>query len=112
MTGMIAFGTIAGVIAGGSRIAHERSVGWTRQMRITSLSVAAYFRAKALTSSAMVLISIVLISLAGLSLGVNLGVGKWFLMAGLVVVGLVPFAVLGIFLGHALSVDAIGPALG
>jgi ABC-2 type transport system permease protein len=112
MTGMIAFGTVAAVIAGGSRIAAERSVGWTRQMRITPLSVQAYFRAKLLTSYLMAVASIVLISLAGVSLGVHLGAGAWLVMAGLVLVGLVPFAVLGILMGHLLTVDSMGPAMG
>jgi DNA-binding CsgD family transcriptional regulator len=33
-------------------------------------------------------------------------------MTGLIVVGLLPFAALGIALGHLLDVDAIGPAMG
>jgi ABC-2 type transport system permease protein len=112
MTGMIAFGTVAAVVAGGSRIALERSVGWTRQMRITPLSVRSYFGAKLVTSYLMAAISIVLISLAGVSLGVRLGAGAWLVMAGLVLVGLVPYAVLGVVLGHVLTVDSMGPALG
>jgi ABC-2 type transport system permease protein len=112
MTGMIAFGTVAAVVAGGSRIALERSVGWTRQMRITPLSVRSYFRAKLITSYLMAVISIVLISLAGMSLGVSLRAGGWLTMGGLVLVGLIPFAVLGILLGHLLTVDSMGPAMG
>jgi ABC-2 type transport system permease protein len=112
MTGMIAFGTLAAVVAGGSRIALERSAGWTRQMRITPLPVRSYFGAKLLTSYLMAAISILLISLAGVSLGVHLGAGAWLEMAGLVLVGLIPFAVLGILLGHLLGADSMGPALG
>jgi ABC-2 type transport system permease protein len=112
MTGMIAFGTLAAVVAGGSRIALERSAGWTRQMRITPLPVRSYFAAKLVTSYLMAAISIILISLAGVSLGVHLGAGAWLVMAGLVLVGLVPFAVLGILLGQLLGVDSMGPAIG
>ena len=43
---MIAFGAMTAVIAGGARIAAERSVGWNRQLRITPLAPARYFRAK------------------------------------------------------------------
>ena len=112
MTGMIAFGTMSAVVAGGARIAAERSLGWARQMRITPLSVGAYFRAKLGTSYLMALISLVLISLAGLSLGVHLAAGHWAVLAGLVLVGIAPFAVLGIVMGNLLSADSMGPALG
>ena len=33
-------------------------------------------------------------------------------MTGLILVGLVPFAALGILLGHLLTPDSIGPAMG
>ena len=33
-------------------------------------------------------------------------------MTGLILVGLVPFAALGILLGHLLNTDSIGPAMG
>ena len=36
----------------------------------------------------------------------------WFELAALVLIGLIPFAVLGVLLGHVLTVDSIGPALG
>ncbi|MDA8342871.1 MAG: ABC transporter permease [Actinomycetota bacterium] len=112
MTGMIAFGTMSAVVAGGARIAVERTLGWARQMRITPLSVGAYFGAKLVTSYLMALISLVLISLAGLSLGVHLAVAHWAVLAGLVLVGIAPFAVLGILMGNLLGADSMGPALG
>ena len=37
------------MIAGGARIAAERSVGWHRQLRVTPLPVRTYFAAKVLT---------------------------------------------------------------
>lgn len=112
MTGMIAFGTMSAVVAGGARIAVERTLGWARQMRITPLSVGAYFGAKLVTSYLMALISLVLISLAGLSLGVHLAAAHWAVLAGLVLVGIAPFAVLGILMGNLLGADSMGPALG
>lgn len=112
MTGMIAFGTMSAVVAGGARIALERSLGWARQMRITPLSVGAYFRAKLVTSYLMALVSVVLLGLAGLSLGVHLAPGHWAVLVGLVLVGIAPFAVLGILMGNLLNADSMGPALG
>ena len=49
---------------------------------------------------------------SGLVEGVHLDAGRWFEMTGLILVGLVPFAALGILLGHLLTADSIGPALG
>jgi len=112
MTGMIAFGAMMAVVAGGARIALERSLGWTRQMRTTPLSVGAYFRAKLVVGYLMAAISLFLISLAGLSLGVHLAAEHWAVLAGLVLVGIAPFAVLGILMGNLLSADSMGPALG
>jgi len=60
----------------------------------------------------MALLSIALLYGAGLSLGVHLAPGKWITMTVLILVGLIPFNVLGILLGHLLSTDAIGPAMG
>lgn len=112
MAGMIGFGTMGAVIAGGARIAIERDVGWNRQLRITPLSPRSYFRTKLLTAYLMAAISIVLIYGAGMSLGVHMPVTKWLAMTGLILIGLIPFAALGVMLGHLISGDAMGPAMG
>jgi ABC-2 type transport system permease protein len=112
MAGMVAWGTMAAVMAGGARIAMERAVGWTRQMRITPLAPRAYFQAKILSGYLMAMVSIALLCLAGAAFGVRLSAGGWLTMIGLVLVGLIPFAILGILLGHLLSADSMGPALG
>lgn len=48
----------------------------------------------------------------GAALGVSLPAGRWLAMTGLLLIGLIPFAALGIALGHLLSSDSIGPAVG
>ena len=80
MTGLASFGTMMSMISSGGRIAGERQAGWTRQLRITPLSPRAYFRAKVLTSYAMALTSMVLLYIAGASLGVRLPAGRWLEM--------------------------------
>lgn len=112
MAGMIGFGTMGAVIAGGARIAFERDVGWNRQLRLTPLSPRSYFRVKLLTAYLMAAISIVLIYAAGMSLGVHMPLDRWLEMTGLILVGLIPFAALGIMLGHLITGDAMGPAMG
>jgi ABC-2 type transport system permease protein len=112
MTGMAAWGTMSAVVASGARIASERVAGWTRQMRITPLPARTYFGGKILGGYIMALVSIAALYLAGTALGVRLDARQWLVMTGLLLVALVPFAVLGILLGHVVRVDAIGPALG
>lgn len=112
MVSLASFGTMMSMVSTGGRIAGERQVGWTRQLRITPLKPRAYLRAKVLTGYSMALLSLVALYISGALLGVSLAANKWLEMTGLIVVGLIPFAALGIALGHMLTVDAIGPAIG
>jgi ABC-2 type transport system permease protein len=112
MTAMAAWGAMTSVISAGARIAAERSEGWTRQLRITPLKTSTYFGAKILTGYMMGIFSIVVLALAGTLLGVRLGAAGWLTMLGLLLVGLIPFAVMGIMLGHLITVDSLGPAIG
>jgi ABC-2 type transport system permease protein len=112
MTGMIAWGAMVSVISSGARIAAERQVGWTRQLRITPLPTWSYFSAKIITGYMMAIFTMIVLFAAGTSVGVRLDVTQWFVMVGLLLVGLVPFAVMGIMFGHLLKVDSLGPAIG
>jgi ABC-2 type transport system permease protein len=112
MVGLASFGTMAAMLSCGARIAAERAVGWNRQLRITPLSPRTYFRAKVLTAYMMALLSLLALYAAGTTLGVSLKADEWLKMTGLILVSLVPFAALGILLGHLLTPESIGPALG
>ncbi len=112
MVAMATFGTMSAMLSCGARIAAERAVGWNRQLRITPLSPRAYFRVKVITGYMMALISLLALYLAGACLGVSLSAEEWLKMTALILVGLVPFAALGIMLGHMLTPDSIGPAMG
>ena len=112
MTGMAAWGGMMAVMASGARIAGERSVGWNRQLRLSPLSTGEYFAGKVGTGYVLAFLTLALLYTAGISLGVRLPLTSWFELTGLIVVGLVPFAVLGVLLGHVLTIDSIGPAMG
>jgi ABC-2 type transport system permease protein len=112
MAGLASFGTMSAMLSTGARISSERAAGWNRQLRITPLSPRAYLRAKLLTAYAMALVSIVVLYAAGASLGVSLSARDWLGMTGLILVGLVPFGALGVALGHMLTPEAVGPAMG
>ncbi|MGD0197252.1 MAG: ABC transporter permease [Solirubrobacteraceae bacterium] len=112
MVGLTSLGTMIAMISTGTRIAAERQIGWTRQLRITPLKTRDYFRAKLLAAYMMACLTIAALCLAGASLGVSLPLGRWLEMVGLILVALAPFAALGVMLGHLLNVDSIGPATG
>lgn len=112
MAGLAAFGTMASMISSGGRIAAERQAGWTRQLRITPLTPREYFRAKVVSAYAMAITSLLLLYVAGASLGVSLAAHEWLSMTGLILIALLPFAALGITIGHLMNVDSIGPVTG
>jgi ABC-2 type transport system permease protein len=103
---------MASMISTGARIAGERETGWTRQLRISPLSVRAYFRAKLLTGYVLALSSLLVLYISGSLLGVSLSAGRWLAMTGLIMVGLLPFAALGILVGHLVNTDSVGPLMG
>jgi ABC-2 type transport system permease protein len=112
MVGLIAFGTMNAALSAGARIAGEREVGWNRQLRITPLSTREYIGAKVAASYLMALCTIAVLFAAGIALGVSLPLDRWVRMTFLMLVALVPFIALGILLGHVISFQSIGPAIG
>ena len=112
MVGLAAFGTMNAVLGTGARIAAERSTGWNRQLRLTPLSPRAYFRTKVLTAYLTAMVTIILLYAAGALLGVRIPAVRWIEMTLLMLIGLIPFAALGILIGHLIGLDSIGPAMG
>ncbi|HEX4719990.1 MAG TPA: ABC transporter permease [Thermoleophilaceae bacterium] len=112
MIGLAAFGTMNAMLSSGARIAAERTAGWNRQLRITPLPTRAYFRAKVATSYMLALVALLALYVAGVAVGVSLAADRWVAMTAYIVVGLVPFAAIGILMGHLLTADSVGPAIG
>ena len=112
MIGLTAFGTMNAMLSSGARIAGERAAGWNRQLRLTPLSTLAYLRTKVITGYLMAATTMILLYAAGSTLGVRLSAGEWLRMTGLLLVGLIPFAAMGILLGHLVTIDSVGPAMG
>jgi ABC-2 type transport system permease protein len=112
LTGMVAWGTMNAVSAGGGIISLEREVGWTRQLRITPLPARAYIATKVASGYVLACLTIIVLYIAAQTVPVHLTVGGWLLMTALVLIGLLPFAALGIFLGHTLRPDTLGPVIG
>jgi ABC-2 type transport system permease protein len=112
MTAMAVYGAMFAANSPGARIARDRSGGWTRQLRITPLRARTDIAAKVLTAYLIALPSVVLVFLAGASLGVRLDAAQWLEIGGLLLAGLAPFIALGIVLGYLLRADTLTPAIG
>ncbi len=113
LSGMIAWGSLMAVISAGGRISPERQLGWVRQLRLTPLTARAYLGTKVLTGYLLALLTIVVLGVTAVGLlDVRMPVASWAQMILLVLVALVPFAALGVWLGHVLRPDSLGPAMG
>jgi ABC-2 type transport system permease protein len=111
MAAMATLGAMSAAISSAAVIATERSTGWTRQLRITPLSPRAYLRAKVISGYLRAFFTIALLCLAGIAYGVRLSAGEWGTAIGLLLVGIIPLAALGILLGHLLGADSSMPAI-
>jgi ABC-2 type transport system permease protein len=112
MVALASFGSMNAMLGSGVRIAVERTAGWNRQLRLTPLSTREYFLTKVLTGYVVAGCTMALLFIAGGGLGVHIPAGNWVKMTLLLLVGLVPFAALGILIGHLISADAVAPAIG
>jgi ABC-2 type transport system permease protein len=112
MTGMAAYGAMFASVSPGARIAMDRARGWTRQLRITPLRAHTYLTAKVICAYLVAVPTLVLLFLAGSTLGVRLGATHWLEMAGLLFVGLAPFVVMGFIIGNLAPVDSMAPVVG
>jgi ABC-2 type transport system permease protein len=65
-----------------------------------------------MTGYGMALVSLLLLYASGAILGVSLPAGRWLAMTGLILIALLPFAALGIFVGHLVTTDSVGPLMG
>lgn len=110
--GMVSFSAMSAMIGGGARIASERVTGWNRQLRLTPLKASTYFSSKLLVSYTVVLLSIVLMTAVAIGFGASVEPLRWLEMLGLVVLASIPFAGLGIGVGHLVKPDSMGPILG
>ena len=102
MVAMIAYGAIWAVFsATGPRIAHERAIGWTRQLRVTPLSAASALSGKLVTALAAALPAMVLVALTAVaSHHVQLSAAQWLAMLAAMWAGVLPLALLGLALGY------------
>ncbi|MGI8666911.1 MAG: ABC transporter permease [Jatrophihabitans sp.] len=112
MVGMLSFGVIGAVVSGGARISVDRSTGWNRQLRLSPLRPGVYLGTKLAIGYLTALLTIAVMYIAGISMGAHTTLTRWVEMTLLILVALVPFAAIGVFIGHIAHQDAMGPIMG
>jgi ABC-2 type transport system permease protein len=115
MISMAVYGAMVGTTTCGAAVAVERSLGWSRQLRVTPLRPAAYIAIKVLTAMVVGLVAVVVEYVVGVGAGVRMPVQAW-LVSGLAawLCSLV-FAAFGLFIGFLLPsenvMQFVGPLL-
>ena len=111
MVAMIAYGAMWAVFAAtGPRIAHERAIGWDRQLRVTPLNPAAAVSGKLLTALAAALPAMALVAVtAVVSHHVQLSAAQWLAVLGIMWAGVLPLALFGLAIGYLAADDIAFP---
>lgn len=101
MISMAGFGAIGAVLNNGGQIVEERTSGWLRQLRSTPLHPLRVVVVRAVTAMVVALPAICAVCLAGVLVnGVRLDTGQWLGIVTALWLGVIPFALLGLAIGH------------
>ena len=108
------YGAIFSTTYTGAGVSVERAQGWSRQLRLTPLSPAAYIAIKAATALALGLVPITVVNIVGgiLTHKASMPVYLWVVSALCVWVGSLLFAAFGLFIGFLVPADAVPQLLG
>jgi ABC-2 type transport system permease protein len=110
---MALYGAVLATTSGGAMVSIERALGWSRQLRITPLSPAAYITIKVLTAMVLGLASVVVVFLVGMGTGKPSMTGYlWVVSALCVWIGSLVFAAFGLFMGYLLPTENVMQFLG
>lgn len=115
MISMAVYGAMVGTTSGGAAVAVERSLGWSRQLRLTPLRPWAYVAMKVITAMTLGLIAVVVVFVFGSVTGVRLAPQVWVLSGLAAWLCSFVFAAFGLFMGFLLPSENVmqvaGPVL-
>ena len=116
LASMALYGAVLATTSGGAMVSIERAAGWSRQLRITPLSPAAYIVIKMLTAMVLGAAAVIAVYVVGIITGVpamNSGYGYLWIVTPLCVwVGSLVFAAFGLFMGYLLPTENVMQFLG
>jgi ABC-2 type transport system permease protein len=113
MVSMMAYGAMGAALGATIRISFDRASGWLRQLRITPVPQTEVFVVDVAVGTLLALPSLVVVALVGRFVnGVELPLGTWFALIGVLWAGSVAFVALGLLIGLSLDEKAAGGAIG
>jgi ABC-2 type transport system permease protein len=113
MISLALYGAVLATTSGGAMVSIERATGWSRQLRITPLTPAAYVGLKMISSLVLAAASVFTVYVIGMLTGkpsmpvhiwITTGVAVWF--------GSLLFAAFGLFVGYLLPSENVMQILG
>jgi ABC-2 type transport system permease protein len=115
MVNMASYGAMVATTSCGAAVAVERSLGWSRQLRLTPLRPLAYVALKILTAMVLGLVAVLVEFVLGALAGVRMPAHVWLLCGLAGWLGSLVFAAFGLFIGFALPsenvMQFVGPLL-
>jgi ABC-2 type transport system permease protein len=116
LVSMALYGAALTAAAGGSMVALERSLGWSRQLRLTPLNPVVYILMKAIVALVMGSLAILAVNATGMLQGrAEMPTHIWFTCAVVTVFCTLTFAALGVFVGYVVpgenAMQILGPGL-
>jgi ABC-2 type transport system permease protein len=107
------YGAIFSTTYTGAAVSIERAQGWSRQLRLTPLSPAAYIGMKVTTALVLGSVSIAVVNVVGIvTHKASMPGYLWIVSALCVWIGSLLFAAFGLFMGFLLPADSIMQILG
>lgn len=107
------YGAALTAASGGSSVALERSLGWSRQLRLTPLHPVVYILMKALVALAMGALAIATVNVVGLIAGkAQMPAYVWVTCAVVTLFCTLTFAALGVFVGYVVPGENVMQILG
>ncbi|GAA4311151.1 ABC transporter permease [Klenkia terrae] len=113
MVSMMCYGGLGAALGATIRLSFDRASGWLRQLRVLPLPGRTVVAVDVAVGMVLVLPSLVVVALVGRFVNdVQLGIGTWATLLGVLWLGSAAFVALGMLLGLALEEKAAGAAIG
>ena len=113
MISMALYGAVLATASGGAMVSVERLLGWSRQLRITPLTPAAYIAIKMVTSLVLGLAAVLAVYVVGLlTHKPTMPVEIWVATGAALWIGSLLFAAFGLFVGYLLPSENVMQLIG
>jgi ABC-2 type transport system permease protein len=113
MVSMMSYGAMGAALGATIRLSFDRASGWLRQLRVMPVPPAHVWAADVAVGGLLTLPSLVVVALVGRFVnGVQLSLGTWVALVGLLWLASLAFVALGLLVGLALDEKAAGAAIG